>query len=305
VKILKRALPVGARVVCFSDVHGNVPALEAVLETAPLARADLVLVHGDVVNRGPRSDAVWGMIADARDERWIVTAGNHERYVYTHHTDPANVAQGLMARVHQTSRFAFEQLGSRVTEIVGLADGVSLDVDGLGEARVVHASMEGDEAGLDPGTPGETAAARVGAPCEVLVVGHIHQRLDFRVGSTRVVNAGSVGSSCDGVRAAGWVELEATPHGWKVDLRRVAYDVDAAARDIHASGFLEGGGPVAALVAREWELAAPVVRPWFRRELSRVRAGEVELEASVRSFLDAHRHRPPAPRFEALMSAAV
>lgn len=227
--------------VCFSDIHGNRAALEAVLAGAPLAEADLVVVNGDVVNRGPRSDAVWDRVAEVRDERWVLTAGNHERYVSDHLLRPESVPSGLMGRVHQTSRFAFEQLGDRARSLVGLPDGVALRAPELGEARIVHASMGGDEAGLDPRTPADVARDRVGEPCPLLVVGHVHRRLDFRVGDTRVVNAGSVGSACDGVRAAGWVELEARPEGWGVTLRRVGYDVDHTARDYAGSGRRHAG----------------------------------------------------------------
>lgn len=284
-------VPMGGRVVCLSDVHGNLSALDAVLAAAPVETADRVVVHGDIVSRGPCSDRVWARLEDVRDGRWVLSQGNHERYVHQH-LDPARVATGIRARVHQPSRFTFDQLGRRVVEaLAALPDGVRIVTPGLPEVQVVHASMGGDEAGIDPFTPDEEARLRTRGAGPVMVVGHLHRRLDFKVGPTRVVNAGSVGSSCDGVRRAGWVELEARPEGWRAELYRVPYDLERAEADYRASGFLEGGGPVAALIHREWQTATPTVRPWMRSELAAVLAGERSLEASVEAWLSVSSRR--------------
>lgn len=280
-----RSLPRGARVVCFSDVHGNLPALEAVLEEARPAEADVVIVHGDIVNRGPRSDLAWDRIASLANERWLITSGNHERYVRAHRSGPAH--SGLMAEVHKTSAWTCAQLGGRVAALEGLLDGVTLQAPGLPEVRVVHASLIADDRGLSPESSSERLESAEG-PWGMLVVGHVHRAYDFRTpGCVRVVNAGGVGSACDGVLRAGWTELRAGADGWEVRSPRVEYDRDATERAYQKSGFLTEAGPVARLIHREWQLARPVVRPWFRQELSRVEAGEVSLEASVGAYLQA------------------
>lgn len=281
---VERRLPAGARVVCFSDVHGNRAALDTVIARADLARADLVVVNGDVVNRGPCSDAVWDRLAALRDDRWIIGSGNHERYV-RRHEDPESAPSGRLAEVHASSAFAYRQMGDRVRALFGLPDAVRVRVEGLPELRVLHASMAGDDVGVAPETEPEAARHRVGVDGAVVVVGHLHRCYDFRVGATRVVNAGSVGSSCDGVRLAGWVELIAGGSAWDVRVHRVPYDIEATEEDFWASGFLEGAGPVARLIHREWQLARPVVRPWFRAELDRVLSGAISLERSVSGFL--------------------
>ncbi|MEO1231546.1 MAG: metallophosphoesterase [Myxococcota bacterium] len=278
-----RSLPRGARVVCFSDVHGNMPALEAVLEAARPAEADLVIVHGDIVNRGPRSDQAWDRIAGLVDPRWLLTSGNHERYVRAHLAGPAH--DGVMAEVHRTSAWTFAQLGGRVAALEGLLDGVMLESPGLPEIRVVHASLVADDRGLSPRSP-EAHLRTADGPWGMLIVGHVHRTYDFRTqGDVRVVNAGSVGSACDGIPRAGWIEIEADPSGWSVRRFRVEYDRSATERDYQTSGFLTEAGPVARLIHREWQLARPTVRPWFEQELEPVKRGERSLADSVETFL--------------------
>ncbi len=282
-----RALTRGARVLCLSDVHGNRAALEAVLADAQPQHADLVVVHGDVVNRGPRSDAVFDRLHQLADARFVFTSGNHERYVRRHATGEAPT--GRLADVHATSAFTHRQLGARVRALFGQPDGVSVDVPGLPPLRVVHASLGGDDVGLSPATKNR----RDLAPADgVFVVGHLHEALDFGVGDARVVNAGSVGSPSDGVHLAGWVALEATSDGWRVDRGRVPYDVEATDADFRRSGFLDEAGPVAWLIHREWRLAQPVVRPWFDQHLGAVLDGKADLAGSVRAFLDRHPAQP-------------
>lgn len=290
-ELARRSVSQGDLVVCLSDIHGNAPALEAVLREAPVDTAALVVVHGDVVNRGPRSDLVWDMLRDRADHRWVLSSGNHERYVRNHLDPDVPPRGGILARVHRSSAWTAGQLGDRAKALFGLPDGVRLEAPGLPEARVVHASMTADDRGVSPESSADDAARDAAGPWAVLVVGHLHRRYDFvvnaRNGRTRVVNAGSVGSSCDGVRLAGWTELRATLDGWQVDLRRTAYDADRTEDDFRTSGFLDGAGPVARLVHAEWRHAQPLVQPWMRTELDRVMRGEVDLDASIDVFLAA------------------
>lgn len=282
--LVERHLTLGARVVCFSDVHGNVAALEAVLEAARLREADLVVLHGDLVNRGPRSDVVWDRVFGLADERWVISQGNHERYVRNHLDGPGHT--GLMADIHRSSAWTFAQLGTRARGLVGWPDGVRVHVEGLPELCALHASTLSDEAGLSPETPGDRARQASAGPWGTLVVGHVHRAYDFLVGDKRVINAGSVGSACDGTRQAGWVEAHAQANGWQIERCRVPYDLERTEHDYRTSGFLSGGGPVARLVFEEWRRARPVVRPWFATELDRVKAGHVDLTASIDGFVE-------------------
>lgn len=79
------------------------------------------------------------------------------------------------------------------------------------------------------------------AKAEVLVASHIHRQADARFGAIRVVNTGAVGSPADGDPRAQYLLLTASPIGWQVDLRRVAYDRSSVLERFRTSGLLKTG----------------------------------------------------------------
>jgi predicted phosphodiesterase len=96
-----------------------------------------------------------------------------------------------------------------------------------------HATPRSDNELFTRLTPEEALAPVVERPgVDVVVCGHTHMAFDRRVGSTRVVNAGSVGMPF-GDTAAGWATLD----GDGVRLRRTAYDLEDAGRRIRATGY--------------------------------------------------------------------
>src|SRR5204862_4096850 len=126
---------------------------------------------------------------------------------------------------------------------------VRVDVDGLGRVLFCHGSPRSDEEIISQATPVERMRELLeGVDAEVVVCGHTHMQLDRVVDGVRVVNAGSVGMPY-GEPGAYWALL-----GPDVELRRTAYDLDAAAARIRASGW-----PVANEFARENVLAVPSV----------------------------------------------
>ena len=68
------------RLAVLADVHGNMPALEAVIEDIESHGVDEVLVGGDLVGRGPEGSLVTRRI---RELGWPSIRGNHEEYVLT------------------------------------------------------------------------------------------------------------------------------------------------------------------------------------------------------------------------------
>ncbi|HEX8217763.1 MAG TPA: metallophosphoesterase family protein [Chloroflexia bacterium] len=77
------------RVAVLADIHGNLPALEAVSRDLEQFGVDLVVVAGDLINWGPCSEQVLEFVAE---RRWPVIRGNHEFYLLDYGTDRAPVA---------------------------------------------------------------------------------------------------------------------------------------------------------------------------------------------------------------------
>ena len=204
-------------VAALYDVHGNLPALEAVLIDIEGRDVGAVVCGGDVV-WGPMPAECLELLRNA-GVLWV--RGNADRGVLTGHTE--------------IDRWCRELLDPEACALVSSwAPAAALDVPGLGRVLFCHGSPRSDDEILTRATPEEHVAAALGG-CDagVVVCGHTHVQFDRRLaGGRRLVNAGSVGMPYEGTPEARWALL-----GPGVDLTRTAYDAGAAADSILATGF--------------------------------------------------------------------
>lgn len=202
------------------DIHGNLPALSAVLAELERAGVDTVVCGGDVVG-GPFPAEALDALARLPDVRYA--RGNGDREVLEG-TD----GYGIDWEVERA------RLGpERLAAIRSWPLTVELEVDGLGRALFCHAVPSSEDPIFTRITPEDDVLELVGATdADLLVVGHTHVQFD-RLLSTglRVVNAGSVGMPYEGRRGAFWALL-----GPDVELRCTEYDVDSAAALVRESG---------------------------------------------------------------------
>ena len=225
------------RVAALYDIHGNRPALQAVLAEIAREGVETVVCGGDVVG-GPFPAQALDVLARLPDVRYL--RGNGDREVLEG-TD----AHGVDWEVERA------RLGpDRLAAVRSWPLTVELEVEALGRVLFCHAVPSSEDPIFTRITPDDDVLALLGpTDADVLVVGHTHVQFD-RVLSTglRVVNAGSVGMPYEGRRGAFWALL-----GPDVELRRTEYDVDAAAAlvresgaqgaDDHARRLLEPPGP--------------------------------------------------------------
>jgi len=217
------------RVAAIYDVHGNLPALDAVLAEVEHERVDAIVVGGDVVSGPlPREtlERVLGLGPRAR-----LLRGNADREVVARAGKPAGPDEDLWSA---RDRWAAGRLTAAQLELLdGLPLSFALDVDGLGPTRFCHATPRSDEEIVTRLTPEEPFRdALAGVEERVVVAGHTHVQLDRLVGGTRFVNAGSVGMPYEGEPGAYWTLL-----GPEVEHRRTSYDLEAAAARFRESGF--------------------------------------------------------------------
>jgi predicted phosphodiesterase len=210
------------RVAALYDVHGNLPALEAVLAEVD---ADTILVGGDVA-LGPMPKETLSLL---RDRGATFIRGNCDREVAT-----PSEGEELWTR---RARWVHEQLdGEELAFLRDLPHPLPMEVDGLGEVLFCHGSPRSDEEILTAITPPKRLDPILDGVTQNLVVcGHTHAQFDRLVGDRRLVNAGSVGMAYEGEPGiAAWALLGPT-----VELRRTPYDVEAAAALVRDTGFPE------------------------------------------------------------------
>jgi putative phosphoesterase len=205
------------RVAALYDVHGNLPALEAVLADVGSEDVDAVVVGGDVLWGPFQSECLAAL--RSYDARFV--AGNCERDV--------------LAAVNESSAWCRAQLSADDIDLVsGWPAKIELAVDGLGSVVFCHATPRSDDEILTRTTPeADVAAALSRVDADVVVCGHTHVQYDRSVSAApRLVNPGSVGLPYQGEPGAFWALL-----GPGVELRRTPYDFEAALSSLASSSF--------------------------------------------------------------------
>lgn len=218
------------RVAALYDIHGNLPALEAVLQDLRVVGVDAVVVGGDVLP-GPMPRETLACLL-AMDWPVHFIHGNGDRVV------AAFLAGGDIAEVPEAFRDTIAWTGQQLdaAQLALLATWPTtreLEIPGVGRTLFCHATPRSDVECVTRVTPeSRLSSVFAGVDAEVVVCGHTHMQFDRRVAGRRVVNAGSVGMPFAGPPGAYWLLLAAG-----VQLRRTDYDVDAAAAQLRRSGF--------------------------------------------------------------------
>jgi predicted phosphodiesterase len=223
------------RVAALYDIHGNLPALEAVLAEAERHGPDVYLIGGDIVS-GPMPGETLELLLSLGDRAAFIR-GNADRALVEEHEREQPADAWTTERITPAQR-AF---------LASLPELRGLPVEGLGETLFCHGSPRSDEEIVTVATP-ETAVLEMLADLDeaVVVCGHTHMQFDRTVDGRRLVNAGSVGMPY-GSPGAHWALL-----GPDVELLRTPLDVDAAAERILATGW-----PMAERFVRENLRAVP------------------------------------------------
>jgi putative phosphoesterase len=217
------------RVAALYDVHGNLPALEAVLAEVERERPDAIVFGGDII-AGPMPRETLERVLSL-GERAHLIRGNADRIVLEVRRGTRQDGVGF------ADDWVGEQLRDEQAELLEtLPLTVTLDVDSLGPTCFCHATPRDDEEIFTERDPDEVVARMLNGVEEATVVcGHTHIQADRRVGRWRVINAGSVGIAYGGL-GAHWAFL-----GSHVDLRQTDYDRVGAARLIRETGWFHSG----------------------------------------------------------------
>lgn len=271
----------------ISDTHGNFPALQATLDHVDRWKPDLVVVNGDVVNRGPRSRQCWELMRERQETHgWRVVSGNHEDYVCRWLDEPLN-SEDPRFQIYGSSYQTFRQLNGHILEIRKLPQQIELEGPEGTTVRFTHGTMRGNDDGILQDAPDSQLMKQISPAPDVFCTGHTHRPFTRRINGTLVVNSGSAGTTFDGDPRISYAQLTWRKRGWQAEIARVSYDRDRSRRDFETSEFRLQGGPLVEIFLQEWLLARPMVNRWAKQYEERVIAGEIDLQSSVSEFLQA------------------
>jgi predicted phosphodiesterase len=245
------------RLAVLADIHGNLPALRAVMADMARFAVDQVIVAGDVVNWGPFSAQVMAVVAA---EGWAVVRGNNEFYLLDYNTPrqpPAWKHYNLLPWLHG-------QLAGRWhTMIAAWPDEISLRYPDAPPVRVFHGSPGDPWHSLHPLLTDDEIAARLAGVEETTVIGgHSHIATSRHVGRWHVLNPGSVGVPLDGHFSASYLLLAGDARGWQPIFRRLPFNYAPLYAEFERQRFVDDYGVIARLVVREFETARLQVHPF-------------------------------------------
>jgi len=249
-------------VAVMADVHGNLPALEAVLADAREHGAKAFVAAGDLTLGGPYPLATFNRLREIGC--WMIR-GNSEQYLldFTAGRFPAlaHTSQQWAPLRYTAQQFTAEALGF----LGEVRENAIFALDDAQPARVVHGSPRRINEGLIPdGLPdvvrlfesatlthqfqngnANLSAVWQGVEESVFICGHTHIGWVEEKDGRLALNPGSVGAPINGDWRAQYALLHWNGVEWKPELRAVPYDLDALRRAYESTGFRQAGGAFA------------------------------------------------------------
>ncbi len=228
------------RIAALYDIHGNLPALDAVLQDVHRANVDQIVVGGDVIP-GPMPRETLGRLLDLKLHTHFIhgngelailaqmAAAQNGPVTYWGTTSGARPPESIV----EVYRWTATQLRPEFEPVLaGWPKTLQMEIDGLGRVLLCHSTPR-SETEVFTRLTSEDRLLPLVEPLrvDVVVCGHTHMQFDRMIGTTRVINAGSVGMPF-GKPGAYWVLL-----GPDIQLHHTAYDLAKAAQRLRATSY--------------------------------------------------------------------
>lgn len=278
------------RIALLADIHGNLPALEAVLQDLEAHQPDYLLINGDLINGIPFSAEVIDLV---RRRDWVVVRGNHEFYFLDFGTARAVTGSEDRERWGQLHWLVAQISAEQGAYLAMLPDERTIYLPGTQAMRVAHGVPGRNRVGFYNGQPAEEIISEIQAVHEpTLISAHTHVQIDRQLdwhpdrhhslqsdphGNTphrrndstaippdqtpprhwHLINPGSVGLPLNGRPTAQYALLDhvgeaTTAGGWQATLCEATYDRRPTLAAFHESGMLRAGGVISELFY--WEV---------------------------------------------------
>ncbi|HEY7849994.1 MAG TPA: metallophosphoesterase [Ktedonobacterales bacterium] len=245
----------------IADLHGNLPALEAVLADLERVQPDAVVIAGDFVNRGPQSHAV---VARAARLGFAAISGNHDTWL-------AALARGEgWPEGWDTSwwtpvRRASEELAvDDLRWLLALPSTLRIALPGADPALIVHGSPRHSREGMGRMVSDERLAEALTSVEERTIIGaHIHYPYERWLGDQHVVVVSAVGCPFNGDINAQYGLFTWDDGVWRFEHRSVAYDHEPLYAAWRASGYLDDDSLASELMLLEHRTARTQYVPFW------------------------------------------
>lgn len=224
------------RIAVISDVHGNLPALDATLADMARRGVEGVISLGDLVGYGPHPNEVVEKYASVNITGVV---GNYD--IAVSREDEAEASKLLKQPLSDTAREIFSWTRAHTSDasreyLRKLPASLWIE-EGELTFLFVHGSPEAPNEYLTPDTPEERLAELLEkSGADVIFAGHTHLPMMRKIGEKIVVNPGSVGRPKDGDPRASYLIVD-TEGGFRLEHVRVTFDVESVVRDCVISGL--------------------------------------------------------------------
>lgn len=232
-------------ILALADIHGNLPALQAVL-AASRTPLDMIIVAGDLVGFGPQPAHVVDLL---RGRGCSFVKGNVDDYVSSpssierlhkfarHELNSGRPFRPLLplAAISESVEWTRHQIGDRAGFLAELPFSISVEPSPGRELKVVHANPRDLERPILKKAADSDLPLLDGIDCEVLVFGHSHSPFRRLVGGTMLLDVASLGFPTDGCCDAPYADITFDDGTWHLEQHRVPYDTEATGSLIEAS----------------------------------------------------------------------
>lgn len=217
------------RVAAIYDIHANLPALEAVVEEIRRVAVDRIVVGGDVLPGPMPRESIAYLLNLEIPVQFIRGNGDREVLASMRGTESASLPEAALEQIRWNAR----QLEPEHEELLASwPETTRVSIKDGTEVLFCHATPRNDTDIFTRLTTEESLAPIFdGLGISIVVCGHTHMQFERMVGSTRVLNAGSVGMPF-GEPGAYWLLL-----GEEIEFRRTSYALDEAAGRVIRTNF--------------------------------------------------------------------
>jgi len=273
------------KIAVLSDIHGNLPALTAVLEDILHWQPDKVVVNGDAVNRGPYSTKTLEILQNTIPDCHYIK-GNHETFVLRR-AEKQIEADDHRYDLNRFAQWTAKQLGREWLDYINQwQDHLDItELESKGTIHITHGSRLGNRQGISLKTSDEELPARLGDHRDLFIASHTHKAMTRYYENTIIVNTGSVGQPLDDDERASYGRFQWMANQWTSEIRRVPYDKQQAQKDFIESGFIDAGGPFTHLIYLEHKHNRMFVGPFMYRYFEAMSNKEISVASAIEQFL--------------------